>query len=92
MTKTDTLEGSFDFELDLDNLIERLSKIKTDYPLHSNLRFQIGYGYESATYYKLVGDREETEKEALFRVTSLEKKREQHIESVRKEAEKLGLL
>lgn len=92
MIKTDTLEGDFDFELDLDNLIDRLSKIKKNHPFHSNLRFQTEYGYESSTSYILVGDREETEAEAACRVASLEKKIEQYKESVRKEAEKLGLL
>ncbi len=92
MTKTDTLIDDFDFELGLDFLIQQLSEIKENHPLHSDLRFQISYGYESSTSYRLVGDREETEAEASYRVASLEKKREQYKESVRKEAEKLGLL
>ena len=91
MKKTETLISDFDFEIPLEDLVEKITGLKDKYSSFSNLRFNKDWA-QDYHYYELLGDREETEQEIAYRKQVEENRVYAHKERIRKEAEKLGLL
>jgi hypothetical protein len=76
----DLLDGSFDFEGSIDDLIHRLKITKTLYgDRYSRFFFEMDYVGEYRCY-QLFGEREETDEEAERRVAAANKRKQAQTE------------
>ena len=77
--------GLYDFEGGLDSFISMIEGFQDEWKLkgYTNLRLDVGWGYDDDRYFRLMGDREETDREYERRMAKDKKSRE------RKKADKV---
>lgn len=90
--KTEIIEEYFDFEMGLEDLIEKLKGIEKD-PKFSNYRFENDtHHYSDRESYHLVADREETEEEIRTKAEQEKDRKARYRAQIEKQARELGII